>query len=208
MRKIIVFGAGGRTGALFVKQALDNGYAVTAFVRTPAKLKLDHPSLRIVTGDALDGEAVSQAIAGHDAVVSCLGTSGLGKSTALADMTGNIVQAMKRHGVQRILYVASAGVNKEVPGLIGSFIVWVLRHVLADHRNAIQRIAEAGLSYTIARPLQLTDGSLTGVYRMDLAGVPKGGSKISRADVAHFLLDRLSHDVKGKNDAESVGLAY
>ena len=203
---VIVFGASGGTGKQFVKQALEAGYSVTAFVRNPAKLDgLTHDHLKITVGDATDVQAVAEAIAGHDVVVSCLGGKGLGKSTVLTTMTDAIVQGMKQHGLDRILYVASAGVHKEVPGFFGSLVQFMLRNVLVDHQGAIERMKDAGLSYTIARPLQLTDGPFTGVYRTAEQGVPRGGSRISRADVAHFLLERLKEE---GTKSESVGLAY
>lgn len=39
--KIIVFGATGRVGQHVLKQALEKGYEVTAFVRTPSKLEMN-----------------------------------------------------------------------------------------------------------------------------------------------------------------------
>lgn len=203
--KVVVFGASGRTGKPFIKQALEQGLEVTAFVRTPSKLDITHPSLRIITGDAMDKEAVSQAIVGQDAVVSCLGGSGMGKSTALTDMTSAIVQGMQAHGVRRILYVASAGIHKEVPGMFGWIVQMMLRNVLADHRGATNQFVDGDLTYTIARPLRLIDGELTGMYRMEETGVPRKGSQISREDVAHFLLQRLNAEPA---KSESVGLAY
>lgn len=69
--KIIVFGATGGVGKYVVKQALEKGMEVTAFVRTPSKLDLEHEQLHIVQGDAFNKEEVAAAIVGHDAVVSC-----------------------------------------------------------------------------------------------------------------------------------------
>lgn len=96
--KIIVFGATGGVGQQVVTQALEKGIEVTAFVRTPSKMKTTNASLQIVQGDAFNKEKVDAAIAGHDAVVSCLGSSqGMKKSTELAEMTKNIVDGMQAH---------------------------------------------------------------------------------------------------------------
>ena len=40
----------------------------------------------------------------------------LKKSTELEEMTKNIVDGMQSHDIKRIIYTASAGINKEVPG--------------------------------------------------------------------------------------------
>jgi len=203
--KLVVFGASGGTGREFVKQALERGYEVTAFVRNPQKLEFAHERLRLVVGDAMNREQASAAIAGQDAVVSCLGNPGMGKSTAMNDMTGHIIDGMEEHGVKRILYVASAGIENELTGLIGKLAGWALRHVLADHRRAVERIKGAGMNWTIARPLQLTNGPLTGSYRQTAQGVPAGGSRISRADAAHYLVNALESP---DSSNRSIGLAY
>ena len=68
--KLIVFGATGGVGQALVNQALDKGFEVTAFVRTPAKLKSKHDNLTVIQGDAFNQDDVTAAIAGHEAVVS------------------------------------------------------------------------------------------------------------------------------------------
>lgn len=86
--KIIVFGATGGVGQYVVKQALEKGVEVTAFIRNPSKIELVHEQLYITQGDAFNKEEVTEAIAGHDVVVSCLGSSqGMKKSTELEEMT-------------------------------------------------------------------------------------------------------------------------
>ena len=73
--KVVVFGASGKTGVHVVEQALAAGHDVTAFVRTPAKLTIQHPNLSVFQGDVMNAEQVDQAIAGQDAVISALGPS-------------------------------------------------------------------------------------------------------------------------------------
>lgn len=67
---IIIFGASCGVGQL----ALENGDSVTAFVRTPTKLTIEHENLTIIQGDVTDYAAVEKAIAGHYVVISCLGS--------------------------------------------------------------------------------------------------------------------------------------
>lgn len=203
--KIIVFGATGGVGQSFVKQAVENGLAVTAFVRTPEKLETKHGNLQVIQGDAFDAATVAAAIAGHDAVVSCLGSSkGMKKSAELQEMTKNIVMAMQEHGVKRIIYTASAGVHGELEGVSGKLIMGMLKNALIDHRAATDHILAHGLTYTIARPMGLTNGAFTGAYREAETGVPSKSKSISRADVAHFLLKALQ-DTNYEN--KSIGIA-
>lgn len=203
--KIIVFGATGGVGQFVVKQAIENGFEVTAFVRTPAKLEVTHENLTVVKGDAFNPEEVAAAIAGHDAVVSCLGSNqGMKKSTDLQDMIKNIVAGMLQHGVKRIVYTASAGIYDELPGVSGKLMMGVLKNALTDHRAAVDHIEAHGLIYTFVRPMGLTDGPFTGTYKESSKGVPEKSKSISRADVAHFIVKAL-RDPQYENT--SIGIA-
>ncbi|ETP67010.1 epimerase [Planococcus glaciei CHR43] len=203
--KIIVFGATGGVGKSVVKQAVDNGFEVTAFVRTPSKLEVTHENLNVVQGDAFNPTEVSAAIAGHDAVVSCLGSSqGMKKSSELEEMVKNIVAGMQDHGVKRIVYTASAGIYQELPGVSGKLMMGMLKNALTDHRAAVDWIEAHGLTYTIVRPMGLTNGAFTGNYREAATGVPEKSKSIARADVAHFILKALNN---AQYENSSIGIA-
>lgn len=203
--KIIVFGATGGVGREVLRQAAENGHIITAFVRTPAKLDIKHENLTVIQGDAFNPGEVAAAIAGHDAIVSCLGSSkGMKKSTELQEMTKNIVAGMEANGVQRILYTASAGIHKELTGVSGKLMMTMLKNALTDHGAAVAEIQSHGLIYTIVRPMGLTNGAFTGNYREAAEGVPEKSMSIPRADVAHFIVKALTDD-RYKNS--SIGLA-
>jgi putative NADH-flavin reductase len=115
--KLVVFGASGGTGKQIVKQALDAGHQVRAFVRNAEKLDLTHENLSVITGDALDEAAVERAVHGMDAVLSALGPKGK-PLVIVADSTGKIVDAMKKEGVKRLVVVSVGGIlqSKDQPG--------------------------------------------------------------------------------------------
>ena len=93
--KLIVFGATGGVGQHLVRMALEAGHEVTAFVRTPDKLETKE-GIQIIQGDAFDAQSVAAAIIGHDAVISCLGSStGTKKSNELETMGKNIADGME-----------------------------------------------------------------------------------------------------------------
>ena len=203
--KIIIFGATGGVGQHVVKQGLEAGFRITAFVRTPAKLDMTHDNLTVIQGDAFNQSEVTAAISGHDAVVSCLGSSqGMKKSTELQDMVENIVIGMQKHHIERIVYTASAGVHKELTGISGKLVMRLLKNPLIDHGAAVKRIEAAGLNATIARPMSLTDKPFTGKYREAATGIPNKSSAIPRADVAHFIIKALT-DASYENT--SIGIA-
>ena len=203
--KIIVFGATGGVGKSVVAQALETGMEVTAFVRTPSKLEITHENLKFIQGNAFNQEEVSAAIAGQDAVVSCLGSNqGMKESTEIQEMTKNIVDGMKEHNVERIIYTASAGIHKEIPGVSGKLVMFMLKNPLKDHRAAVDYIQANGLNYTIVRPMGLTDQPFTAKYRESATSVPEKSRTIPRADVAHFIVKALT----GPNyNHASIGIA-
>lgn len=107
--KLIVFGATGSTGLETVKQALDQGYEVTAFVRDPSKMTMGNDHLQLVTGDVLDLPVVSTAVQGQEAVICSLGSRDLGKTTVRSAGTANIIQAMDENAAQRLIVVSAMG---------------------------------------------------------------------------------------------------
>lgn len=200
--KIIVFGATGGVGQHFVEMAVAAGHEVTAFARTPEKLKTT--DVHIIKGDAFNAKQVADAIVGHDAVISCLGSSsGMKKSNELETMGKNVADGMENAGVKRLVYCASAGVDREIPGMIGKLMMKMLANPLADHRAALNYYKSKGVVYTIARPMGLKDEPLKTDYKEAVDTVPKGSSSIPRASVAHFMVKALD-DANYEN--KSVGL--
>ena len=152
--------------------------------------------MTVVQGDVADKEAVRAAVAGHDAILSALGTRG-GQS-ALIEGTRNIVDALAANVRQRSLWVSSFGVGESMAqmGWFAQKIIvpMVLKAALAEKEVQEKIIVDSGLDWIIARPGGLTDGQRTGVYRCipSDARLSVGRPEISRADVADFLLKNLS----------------
>lgn len=177
-------------------QALEQGYAVTAFARDPVRLPREDRHLRVVAGDVLDAPAVDAAVPGHDAVLSALGHPSLREHFVLTEGTSHIVAAMERAFVRRLVAMSSLGVgdSREQVKLVYNLLMVpvFLRNVYADKETQEQRIRESHLDWTIVRPGLLTDGPRTARYRVALgtAEVPTH-PEISRADVADFLLKQI-----------------
>ncbi|HEY8930061.1 MAG TPA: SDR family NAD(P)-dependent oxidoreductase [Mucilaginibacter sp.] len=73
---ILVIGGNGGIGKQCVQVALNAGHQVTAVLRTPAKLTLQHPHLNVVQGDITDPASIAQHLENKDAVISAVGVSG------------------------------------------------------------------------------------------------------------------------------------
>ena len=195
-KRILVLGATGGTGRQVVEQAVAAGIDVTVIVRDPAKLSSPVQSIRVLTGDLLHNTAVlTAAVAGQDAVISTLGVGqsfkpgGLIRTTAPA-----VVAALQQQGVRRLVFTSAFGVGatrQDTPLLPRLFMATLLRRIHADKEAGEEAILNSPLDWTIVYPVGLTDGPKTGKYRagerLSLSGFPR----ISRADVADFLLRQV-----------------
>jgi putative NADH-flavin reductase len=185
--KLVVFGASRGVGRQVVEQALAAGLGVTAFARDPSALS-PHQGLTILRGDALDAAAVAEAVRGRDAVVVALGAGNTGESRVRSQGTANVVWAMRSAGVKRLVAVSSFGVGDSRKGPIAAMAWLFLRKALEEHERQERIIKESGLDWTIVQPTRLVDESRTGKYHIGTYG----RGKISRADVAEFILKALS----------------
>ena len=196
--KLTVFGASGRTGRPLVEQALAAGHEVTAFVRDPSKLGMDHERLTVVEGDVKEPAKVREAVEGADAVLGALGHTKSSAKDVQTVGTQNIVAAMKETGVRRLVSLTGAGVSdpKDEPKLFDKAITTLLKllqkDVLEDGENHARVIEKSGLDWVIVRGPMLTEGEKKGEYRVGYVG-KNSGTKISRSDVADFML-RQTHD--------------
>jgi putative NADH-flavin reductase len=195
---ILVFGATGPTGHEVVMQALSRGHAVTAFVRNPQTLSISDERLRVVTGDTTrDEPKIAEAVRGQDAVVSALGRRSTFSSDHLIERSMRaIVPAMERAGVRRLILMSAFGVGesrRDAPLIPRIMYRVLLRDIFADKQAGEEHLRRSSLEWTIVYPVLLTDGPLTGSYRvgerLELHGLPK----ISRADVAHFILTEMEN---------------
>ncbi len=192
--KLIIFGATGSIGRQVVKQALSQGHTVTAFARQSSKLGIEHPNLRIALGDVLDPVSVETAIQGHDAVLVSIGAGR--KGNVRAEGTRNIINAMEKLGIRRLICQSSLGVG-DSRGNLNAFWKYImfgllLRPAYADHVRQEEHVRQSNLDWTIVRPGSFTDDEHTGRYRHGFSDTDKTTKlKISRRDVADFMLKQL-----------------
>jgi putative NADH-flavin reductase len=208
--KLTVFAATGGIGRQILDQALAGGHDVTAVVRNPAKLA-GQTGARVVRADlsSTDATALRSAVEGADAVLSGLGAVGKSGVGVAEHGTRAIVDAMKAVDVRRIVVVSAAPIGtvpsparprppRHDPGdgfimrhVLSPLVKTVLRAHYADLALMEDVLHESSLDWTVVRPPQLTDKPLTRDYRVAYEQNLRGGSKISRADVAHCMLCAL-----------------
>lgn len=205
--KILVIGAAGKTGGEIVKQALGQGHEVTAFVHTAKDF--EGPGARVVEGDLLDAAVVESAVAGQDAVLDALGGHTPWKETTLeTNAARNIIQAMKTHGVKRLLVVSAIGVGDTkdlVPSWYEHLIMpTLLKGAMHDKERMEPEVQASGLEWTLVRAGHLVDGEATGKIITFEPGRGLTAHKITRADVAAFLLAALA---EGTYQQQAVNIA-
>jgi len=186
--RLLILGATGGTGTRLTSQALDRGNSVTALVRSPEKMT-PREKLQIVRGDPRDAGELARTLREHEAVVSALGAAPGSKRSEDIREAGarSTVEAMRRANVRRLVVVSAAMLYPDV-GPLGAIVRFILRRHVRD-LAAMERVVEASdLDWTIVRPPRLTNGPLTGKYRISDHHAPPS-SFISRADCAHAILD-------------------
>ena len=161
-------------------------------------------ALAVTRGDVLDAAAVAEAVAGADAVLSALGPRGAKTPGLLAGAAENTVAAMRNTGASRLICVSAAGafITADPPPASPSPFPWLVKQILprvlarpfADVRQMEETVVDSGLDWTLVRATRLVNTPLTGRYRVAPDYPPRGGGKISRADVAHFMATALTED--------------
>jgi uncharacterized protein YbjT (DUF2867 family) len=209
--RILIVGATGGTGRELVRQALDQGHHVTALVRKPKKMKLEHPNLRVVQGNVRDYDSIEAAMRGQSAVVCALGTKHFFyPSRVLSSGTANTLRAMKACDVPRLVCESSLGLGNSVGrlGLLFTFLVvpLILPFIFYDKVRQEKVIEESDSDWVIVRPAVLTNAPARGNYRHGRnVGNYISTKRISRADVADFMLKQLTDD---EYIGSAVGVAW
>ena len=192
--KLAVFGATGPTGKELVAQALEEGDEVVAYARNPAKLGITNQLLTVVQGELSDRAQIERVISGADAVVSTLGPRGGSKEKPLTHGMQNIVAAMNKLGVRRIIITSTLSVKdrNDKRGLRARALVFLVKLAMRPSYDEIISVAEtlraSDLDWTILRMTMLNNKAKSGKVRAGYLGRGEVASRIARADIAGFML--------------------
>lgn len=200
---LLIIGANGGIGRQSVELALAAGHNVTALVRNPANLAIVHPNLEIVKGDIMQPGTFEKYLENKDAVISAIGVRGgllSDKPTTLYSQgNANLLQAMQQKGVTRGFFISASAIeiSPVIPffvRLIARYVIQkLLKHMYADLRAMEKLVKASGLDWTIIRPPQLVNKPVTGSYRIAINHFLKNCLKISRADLAHFMINNINN---------------
>lgn len=194
---VLIIGASGKTGSLLVRESLAHGHQVTAFVRHPEKIEAA-PNLRVAQGDITDSASLNAAMQGQDAVLSSLGAAHAYDDTSInTDAAHNIVQAMDKAGVKRFIAVSvlGAGDSKGHGGFLYDEILarTFLKNAIRDKNGLERETKSSDLDWTLVRPPMLGEGEATGHIQTLAEGEAGVAHKITRADLAAFMVQELEN---------------
>jgi len=196
--RITVFGATGATGKQLVEQALAAGYDVVAYARDPSRLKISHEHLTVLPGELSDQASIENAIRGADAVLSTLGPHGRSRDKPITQGMQNIIATMMKQGVRRLIMTStlSAKDPNDKPDLRTRAMVNLVRITMhaayEDIVSAAEVVRTSDIDWTIVRLTLLDNKPKTGKVKTGYVGRGEVGTRISRADIAGFMLEQVN----------------
>lgn len=203
--KLFVLGATGHTGSHIIDIALSRSHDVTAFARSPEKIAVRNPRLTVVRGNPLDVNQLTDALGGHDAILSAIGVrppQAFRPHSTVQECAASTMAAMTRAQVTRFVFV-SAAVLFPMKGLSYAFFRWLLQHISRDLGTAEDIVRATTFDWTIVRPPRLTNGN-NSTYRTMRDALPHNGNVATFRSVATFMTDTVEQRTHIR---ELVGLA-
>lgn len=196
--RLVVLGAGGRTGRLILEGAHRQNHPAMAVVRSPERAGLaTRAGLDIVAADARDADSLRRALRPGDVIVSAIGPAGRKSNGLYTSVAEAVVTATAGSGVTRFIGITSSGVRSDDPHHPWWYrwiLVPLMRNTYEDMTRMELTVAASALDWTFVRPGRLVDEPATGVYRVEDGVNPHKGLAVPRGDVADFVLTCASQD--------------
>lgn len=196
--RLAIFGGTGQTGQHLVRQALNAGHQVVILVCTPTKVTIKDNKLTIVQGDVQNAQCVEDTVRAADAVLSVLGPTNNRPEFAISKGTTNILNAMKRHNVRRMIISAGAGVRdpqdrpKIIDHIFGVLLRVLSKNAVADMKQVVDLVRSSDRDWVIVRVPKLTDQPAQRTLKIGYVGDIT--TQLSREDMAAFMLQQLQSD--------------
>jgi len=191
--RLFVLGATGKTGGALVAQAVARGHIVTIFGRSSFAGD-DRAKVLSISGNPMSEMDLADALPGHDAVLSVLGTRGLGATSVLDDSSRATIAAMRKAGVRRLVILSSALLDSHI-GLVNRIVGrTLLRHFSSDQRAMEKLVTASDLDWTVLRPARMTASAPDGKSTSILGEPPDAtGMQITKEEVARVMLDTVEN---------------
>lgn len=203
--KIALLGATGVTGKALLQQALDQDHEVVAIVRTATKLAdIVHEKLTVVEADVFSEDDLKKYLHDVDAVMSTLGFAPAKNLTSYSCVTKTLVKVLREvSSCRRVVLLHSWYTSKKSRDAGSFFLRWVLFPIigsLLDDMRTTEEFLQSeceDIQYTVVRPPGLNNDPKTDLafeVVNDADVIVGASSKISRADVARYMLNVLQDE--------------
>jgi uncharacterized protein YbjT (DUF2867 family) len=194
---VLVIGGTRGIGKAVVLAAHAAGHTLTVMARHATTFADMASGIRTVIGDAADATDVDRATEGQDAVVWTAGMAPTRRPVQLFSRgTQFLIAAMTRHRVRRLVCVTGigAGDSKGHGGFLYDHILQpvFMKSIYEDKDRQEAQIRDSTLDWTIVRPATLTNGPPTGLYQALTSTPDSHVGRVSRADVAEFIVANLA----------------
>lgn len=198
--KIALFGGTGPTGRHIIEEALRQGYDLSVYTRDAGKLSSFGSKIEVIVGDLNNREAIKACVAGSDAVISALGPNSLKAREKRPIMrgVGTIISVMEELNVRRLIQISTAAYHDPKDGFdfkSQAFVMLfkiIVRNAYDDIKATAELVSNSRLEWTLVRIPNLKDGPATGQVDAGWYGKTKLRTKLSRGNLAKFLIDQVA----------------
>ncbi len=205
---ILILGASGRTGRKLLNEALKRGYRVSVLVGHKSSLKTYDGQVDVHEGTPLNKFTLANAMNGCEAILSTLNISRISASPwaklrtskdFLSSSMEIILELAREKCIGRIIITTAWGVaetKKDVP----FWFRWLinksnLRYPYRDHERQEELLKQSGINWTVVRPAGQVDSEKEKQVQVTLNNSPKPSFRISRKNVALFMLNVLENNL-------------
>jgi len=194
--RILLIGATGATGQELLPRLLASGYTVTALVRRPEAVTINNDHLTVIPGNLRDLAVVDEAVKGQDAVVCAFGPRGLKKDNIQEVLMRNLVAAMTKHGVKRLVNLSAWGADETMrPHGLMQLILQkgLLRNIFADKARGERLLFASSLDYVNVCPGRLLNKPARGGVKVSVDGKDIKAT-MTREDLAEWMIAQIESD--------------
>ena len=195
--RVLIVGAGGKLGQALVCAALKQKHHVTALSRrSHSPFSLESPLLTVLQADVLEPGALDLPMARQDAVICCLGIKPTRRQVTVFSLgTENLVRAMQRHNVRRLLCITGigAGESRGHGGLLYNHLIQplFLKSMYEDKDRQEKLVRFCDRDWMIIRPARLTSDRARGRFQPVEKMQGLQAARVPRADVAAWTVAQL-----------------
>lgn len=197
MKNVLIIGATGTLGSA-ARQAILAGTddQLTLFARSANRIRVNDDSREtVISGNVMSDADLDKAMTGQNAVFAAL-------SGNLGAYAEQIVAAMDRNNVSRLVFITSMGIYDEIPASIGASGNLSSNPILQTYCDAADEIEASDLNYTIVRPGWFTGGPVN--YEVTRKGEPFGGHDVSVSSIADIVMKLVDDDTLYSRDSIGV----